>query len=139
METSISKKIAVATDDHIKVAGHVGRCKAFIVFEIENNNIKSKVIRNNSFTNHNNRDHNHNEEHHHGEGHGHVHHNLVNGLKDCEAIIFSHGGWRLIEDLKANNISPVLTDELFAEDAVKKYLEGKLEIKDENVCQGHHH
>ncbi len=140
MNQSILKRIAVATNDNIKVAGHVGRCNAFIVFEVENNKVLNKVVRINSFTNHKNHDHMQNDEHqHNGEGHGNGHHNIVNGLSDCEALIFNHGGWRLIEDLKSNNITPVLTNESFADAAVQKYLDGTLTISEENVCQGHHH
>lgn len=130
-------KIAVATNDNIKVAGHVGRCKAFLVFETEEKQILNKVIRINSFTHHGQQGHHH--EHHPGEGHGHGHHNLIEGLKDCDVLIFNHGGWRLINDLKANNIEPVLTDELIAEEAVLKYVKGELVINEENVCQGHQH
>ena len=131
-------KIAVATNDNLKVAGHVGRCKAFLVFETEEKKILNKVIRINSFTNHGQHGHHH-QEHNHGEGHGHGHHNLIEGLKDCDVLIFNHGGWRLINDLKANNIEPVLTDEPIAEEAVLKYLKGELVINEENVCQGHQH
>ena len=127
-------KIAVATNDNLKVAGHVGRCKAFLVFETEEKEIINKVIRINSFTNHRQHSHHHHE-HNHGEGPGHQ--NLVEVLKDCEVLIFNQGGWRLIKDLKANNIEPVLTDEPIAEDAVLKYLKGELVINEENVCQGH--
>jgi predicted Fe-Mo cluster-binding NifX family protein len=132
-------KIAVATNDNQSVAGHVGRCRAFIVFETNDSQIVKKEIRENSFTNHMQHREN-DEEHHHGEGHGHGHnhHNLISGLKDCQVLIFNHGGWRLIEDLKANNIIPVLTDERLAEDAVTKYIKGELIINDQNVCQGHH-
>jgi predicted Fe-Mo cluster-binding NifX family protein len=132
-------KIAVATNDNQSVAGHVGRCRAFIVFETNDSQIVKKEIRENSFTNHMQHREN-DEEHHHGEGHGHGHnhHNLISGLKDCQVLIFNHGGWRLIEDLKANNIIPVLTDERLAEDAVTKYIKGELIINEENVCQGHH-
>lgn len=129
-------KIAVATNDNIKVAGHVGRCKSFLIFDTEDKKIINKMTRINSFTHHSQHDHNH-QEHHQGEGHGH--HNLIDGLKDCEVLIFNHGGWRLVEDLKANNIKPVLTDEVMAEDAVQKYLDGTLRINEDNVCQGHHH
>jgi len=131
-------KIAVATNDEIKIAGHVGRCKGFLVFETENNKITSKEIRLNTFTHHRQQGHNHHE-HHHSQEHGHSHHSLIEGLKDCEALIFNHGGWRLIDDLKENNIKPILTDEVLAEDAVQKYLDGTLIINEDNVCQGHHH
>lgn len=129
-------KIAVATNDNLKVAGHVGRCRSFLIFDTEDKKIINKMTRINSFTHHGQQDHNHQELH---QGGGHGHHNLIDGLKDCEVLIFNHGGWRLIEDLKANNIKPVLTDEVMAEDAVQKYLDGTLVINEDNVCQGHHH
>jgi hypothetical protein len=47
-------------------------------------------------------------------------------LKDCDALIFNHGGWRLINELQENNIIPLLTDEKIAETAVIKYLNGEL-------------
>ena len=126
-------KIAVATNDNQLIAGHVGRCKAFIVYETEGLKTLNKTIRINSLTHHS-------EEHQHqGEGHGHSHHNLIEGLKDCETLIFNHGGWRLIEDLKAHNITPILTDEKLADEAVQKYLTGDLIINEENVCRGHNH
>lgn len=135
-----SKKIAVATDDSKTVAGHVGRCQAFLIFETDGVKVLNREIRENRFTHHRQNENNENEHaHHHGVGHAHGHQNLVDGLKDCEAIIFSHGGWRLIEDLKTNNITPILTDEKIADDAVLKYLKGELVINDENVCQGHQH
>ena len=86
------------------------------------------VARINSFTHHRQ----HLEEHHR-------HHNLINGLKDCDALIFNHGGWRLIEDLKAHNIKPILTNKVIAEDAVMKYISGNLVISEEKVCRGHQH
>lgn len=134
-------KIAVATNDNLKVAGHVGRCKAFIVYETDSSKIINSVIRINSFTNHGKHSDNEAENHHHEEGHSHQHnhHNLIDGLKDCEVLIFNHGGWRLIDDLKANNITPILTNEQIAENAVLKYLSGNLVISEENVCSGNQH
>lgn len=130
----ISKKIAVATNDNVLVAGHVGRCKAFLIYETDGSKIISKEIRENSFTHHSpNGDHAKDHHHQHGDGHQ----NLVAGLKDCESLIFNHGGWRLIEDLKAHNITPILTNEEVAENAVLKYLNGNLVISEENVCRSH--
>lgn len=131
-------KIAVATNDNIKVAGHVGKCKSFLVFETDEKSILNKSVRINSFTHHGQHS-SHNHEHNHSENHAHSHHNLIEGLKDCDVLIFNHGGRRLIEDLKVNNIKPVLTDELIAESAVLKYLKGELLSNEENICQEHHH
>jgi predicted Fe-Mo cluster-binding NifX family protein len=134
----ISGKIAVATNDNVLVAGHVGRCKAFLIYETEGSKIISKEIRQNSFTHHG-QNQDHAERHHlqYGVGHGHGHQNLVEGLKDCESLIFNHGGWRLIEDLKAHNLKPILTNEEVAENAVLKYLNGNLVISEDNVCRSH--
>jgi predicted Fe-Mo cluster-binding NifX family protein len=130
-------KIAVATNDGSKVAGHIGRVKSFLKFEIDGKNIVGKELIENSFTHHGRNGENH--AHHHGEGMHHGHENLIEGLKDCKALIFNNGGWRIINDLKENNIIPLLTDERDAESAVKKYLDGELVINEENVCQGEHH
>ncbi len=140
VNSRFSGRIAVATNDNILVAGHVGRCKAFLIYETDGSKIISKEIRENSYTHHS-QNQDHTEEHHrkHGEGQGHGHQNLVEGLKDCGSIIFNHGGWRLIEDLKAHNIMPILTNEEIAENAVLKYIKGDLVISDENVCRGHQH
>ena len=130
-------KIAVATDDEVMVTGHVGRCNAFIVYTIEEDNISQKEVRENTFTNHKRQ--NHHEEHHQGESHahGHGHSNLITALADCEALIFTSGGWRVVEDLKTNNIKPILTDEPIADQAALKYAKGELQSKDDNVCNHH--
>jgi predicted Fe-Mo cluster-binding NifX family protein len=127
-------KIAVATNDNLTVAGHVGRCNAFLVFETKESKILGKGIRKNSFTHHRHHLHNH---HEHGEGHENGHSGLIDGLKDCNVLIFNHGGWRLIEDLKAHSIRPILTDEKLAENAVIKYLTGELIVSEDNVCNDH--
>jgi len=128
-------KIAVATNDNSTVAGHVGRCRAFLIYQTDGSNIQSKEVRENSFTHHGQK--NGGGEEHHGEGQGHGHQNLIEGLKDCEVLIFNHGGWRLIEDMKAHNITPILTNEEIAESAVLKHIKGELIIFEENVCRSH--
>lgn len=136
-------KIAVASNNSVKVSGHLGRCKAFVVFETNENEILYKEIRENTFRHHGSEhgNHGHDEEHHHGYGHGegggHNHNALIEIIKDCNHVIFQSGGWRIIEDLQTNNINPILTDEEYAEEAVKKFLSGKLETKDENTCRHH--
>lgn len=126
-------KIAVASNNGINVSGHVGRCKSFLIFETNGKEIIKTELRENTFTSHG--------EHHHShhEGQHHSHQNLIDGLKDSEVLIFNHGGWRLIEDLKANNITPILTNETIAEEAVIKYLKGELQNIEENSCAGHNH
>lgn len=129
-------KIAVASNNQIKVSGHLGRAKSFLIYEVENSQIINKETRINTFTHHVQHDHHHEESHHghiHGEG-IHSHAELIEGLKDCSHIIFQSGGWRVIEDLKLNNIIPILTDEEFADTAVEKFLKGTLLQKEETGC-----
>ncbi len=137
-------KIAVASNNHTRVSGHIGRCKYFNVYEVEGENITNVETRENTFTHHRQGNHGHEGEghHHHGQGHGHghgghSHQAFVDAFSDCKYMIFQSGGWRMIEDLKANNITPVLTDEPLAEEAVKKLLKGELETKDESECCSH--
>lgn len=139
-------KIAVATNNGVNVTGHLGRCRSFIVYEIEDRKIKERLLRENVFTHHNRRGNGggHGHQHHHGEEHGRKHgegcrgHNeLVEGLRDCQTVIFNSGGWRVVDDLRTNNIQPFLTDETNADSAVNKFLNGELEEHLENSCRRH--
>ena len=134
-------KIAVATNNNETVAGHVGRCKAFLVYEIKDSRIVRVELRENSFSNHAHGIRHENYGHHHSEhGHGHRHGRLVEGLRDCEYLIFKSGGWRMIENLQENNIQPIITDEKIADDAVNQLIKGELVQKELEDChQGHHH
>jgi len=129
-------KIAVATNDQQKVTGHIGRCKSFMIFEVDSEKIISKELRMNSFTCHSTASVHHHE-HAHGEGAGHHHTNLIEGLKDCSALISSGGGWRVVEDLKAHGINTLFTDEEFVDHAVLKFIKGELKENAELVCRQH--
>jgi predicted Fe-Mo cluster-binding NifX family protein len=76
-------------------------------------------------------------EQHHGEGENHGHSRLINALNGVDTLIFQSGGWRVIEDLKKNGIKPLITDEIDADSAVKKFLKGEPLEKMENVCNHH--
>ena len=127
-------KIAIASNDLKHVTGHLGRCKSFIIYNAESGKITGKEIRQNTFTHHSQGNHDEQHHHEHGGGHHHSHAALVDALKDCEAVIFQSGGWRVIEDLKAGNIVPFLTDERMADEAAEKYLKGELSQKEDNTC-----
>ncbi len=132
-------KIAVATNNKETVAGHVGKCRAFLIYEIEDKKIKRIEYRENTFTNHGRGSHDHNHEHGYGHGMGHGHGHLVEGLQDCSSLIFKSGGWRMIENLQENNIQPIITDEKSADTAVEKFIKGELEEKDLEDCHDHNH
>ena len=125
-------KIAVATNDLVRVTGHIGKCKSFMVYEIEGDKISSKELRENLFTNH--RLQKHNNQHNHEEGGGHSHTHLIEGLKDCTFLISKGGGWRVVEDLKQHNITTLFADVELIDDAVNKFIKGELKNDQELIC-----
>ncbi len=126
-----SGKIAVATNDGKRVTGHIGRCRSFMIVELNGENIIHKELRENVFTHHRM----HHEHQHHGEGGGHSHAGLINGLNDCSYIISSGGGWRIVEDLKQNNITPIFSDVETIDEALEKFIKGELKDDAGLICR----
>jgi len=132
-ESNFTGKIAVATNDQQRVTGHIGRCRAFVVYEINGEKIIDKEVRENKFTHHRMA---HQSHQHHGEGEGrHSHEHLINGLKDCIYLISSGGGWRVVEDLKQHNITTLFTDVELIDDAISKFIRGELKNEESLVCE----
>lgn len=129
-------KVAIATDDYKSVTGHVGRCNGFLIVTVENGEIKETEERENKFTNHGRGGHDHGQ-HHHGEEHKTGHQRLAEGLKDCSHLICHGVGWRLVEDLTAAGIKPILTNEEDALQAALKLENGTLEILEDAECRAH--
>lgn len=125
-----SGKIAIATNDGLRVTGHIGRCRSFMIYELNGDKIINKELRENVFTHHRL----HEAHQYHGEGSAHSHVGLINGLKDCSYLISSGGGWRVVEDLKQNNITPIFSDIDLIEDAVDKFVKGELKDNQGLVC-----
>jgi predicted Fe-Mo cluster-binding NifX family protein len=125
-----SGKIAIATNDGKRITGHIGRCRSFMIYQVEGNNIIKKELRENVFTHHRI----HQGQQHHGEGGGHDHKQLINGLKDCQYLISSGGGWRIVEDLKQNNITPIFSDIDSIDEAVDKFIKGELKDDEGLIC-----
>lgn len=132
VHSTFSGKIAIATNNGVNVTGHIGRCRSFMIYEIDGENILNKELRENVFTHHRISDHH---EHHHGEGGGHSHAGLIEGLKDCSYLISHGGGWRVVEDLKQNNIVTLFTDVELIENAVNQFIKGELKNDPDLVCR----
>ena len=120
-------KIAVALDESASIARHFGRSRWFAIFDVEAAQISGRTLRDNTFTAHARGecpapdDH----EHHQNQPHGHA--DIVDALRDCEAVLCCGMGWRAADELGANGIKPfVVEDAMSPEDAVAAYLAGKL-------------
>jgi len=131
--TGFSGKIAIATNNGLNVTGHIGRCRSFMIFDIDDEKIIDKELRENVFTHHrmSNQHHGH---HNHGEGGGHSHAGLIEGLKDCSYLVSHGGGWRVVEDLKQYNITTLFTDVETIDEAVNKFIRGELKNETDLVC-----
>jgi predicted Fe-Mo cluster-binding NifX family protein len=127
-------KIAVATDDLKTVTGHVGRCNAFIIYDVENDKIVNQEIRENNFTHHRMQEHHGEHSHEHRHEHHHSHQDLVDALKDCSHLICCGVGRRAIDDLDEKGIKVIITDEHSAEDAAIKLSKGILSTSTSLAC-----
>ena len=124
-------KIAIASDDKKTISSHFGRTLGFVIFEVEDKNIKSQEYRPNTFTGHAR-----------GlEGSGHEinrHTPILNALSDCKVVI-SHGmGRRIYDDLKGIGIEVFVTEETDVKKALDLYLRDELIDKPEIGCPHKH-
>jgi len=127
-------KVAVASSDGVSISEHFGRSKCFIIFEIEADKVKSREVRENSFT-----------AFARGEcqeqGHSHQphsHSSIINALQDCQAVLCYGMGLRAAEELRANGIEPfILPAESSPENAVSSFLKGELKSSSRDFCRCH--
>jgi len=117
-------KIAVATEDGKSISRHFGRTRSFLVFEVVDQQIIDRAVRENSHTAYARGECHEETQHNHHHGHGEI----VAALRDCEAVLCLGMGWRAAADLTQNGIRPfVLAGEMSPEEAVRAYLAGSLE------------
>lgn len=127
-------KIAVPTNDGTSISEHFGRSAAFLIFETENGQIKSRAMKANGA--------------HHGQGgcdhhstanKAHSHAGILAALRGCEVVICAGMGSRAAEALKAGGVTEiVVTTAGPAEEIVSAYLAGKLTRKTETFCACRH-
>ncbi len=124
-------KIAVATVDGESVSQHFGQSTGFIVFEVEGQQVKSRILRTPADTPHN-------EGVCHGEGnHGG---GALGLLQECSVLICGGMGGGAAAAVQNVGIQPVLLPGVLnAEAAVKTFLEGKGSDAAAGFCQCDHH
>ena len=124
-------RIAVPTNDGVSISEHFGRSAAFLIFEIENGQIKSRELKSNGAK------HSHAQEacdHHSTESTPHNHAGILAALEGCEVVICAGMGQRAAEALKGCGTQIVTAAPASAQDTVTAYLAGKLSPVREGFC-----
>lgn len=128
-------KIAVPTNDGASISEHFGRSAGFLIFEIENGQIKSRELKANGM------EHSHAQgacDHHSAESKPHSHAGILATLDGCEVVICAGMGQRAAEALKGCGMRIVVTSVASAEAAVSAHLAGKLTSQTEGFCRCSH-
>ncbi len=105
-------KIAVPTDDRVKITSRSGRTKGFLVFTIDNSKISTSEYRINPHKHHDEEE----------EKHDHSHKEMVEVLSDCEVMVTNRVGPHLKKDLDEAGIPVYLASAKNVKEAVEEYL-----------------
>ena len=127
-------KIALPTNDGVTISEHFGRSASFLIFEIENGQIKSRELKTNGM------EHSHAQgacDHHSAESKPHSHAGILATLDGCQLVICAGMGQRAADALKACGTQILFTSLPSAEAAVSAHLAGKLTPKTESFCRCH--
>lgn len=112
-------KVAVPTEDGTSISQHFGRSKRFFVFDIDDGKVVGRCVRENTFTAHAKGECHEGHDDNHAHGHGEI----VEALRDCEAVLCYGMGWRAAEALREGGIRAfVLQQEMSPEEAVGRYI-----------------
>jgi predicted Fe-Mo cluster-binding NifX family protein len=128
-------KIAVVSDDGETISQHFGRAQQYVVLTVENGRIEKREIRDKLGHMHFEGQHAHEEdrEHHYGPEAEHRHGQMIEPIADCEVLIAGGMGGGAMQSLLSINIRPILTDVKSVDDAVKAFVEGRLESRAERM------
>jgi predicted Fe-Mo cluster-binding NifX family protein len=130
-------KIAVATMDGTSISQHFGRSAGFIVFEVEDQQIKGREVRTNQHTPH--AQGLCGGEHHDHGAHGHNHESVVDLLRDCAVVVCGGMGAGAAQAFARNGIQTlVLPSADSAEEAVRQCLQGLPAGAQGGYCADHH-
>lgn len=120
-------KIAIASDDGKTIAGHFGRTRGFVIYDIEKGAVTNRAYRINDFTGHarglSNAGH---EMDRHGP--------ILEALKGCKAVISRGMGRRIYNDLQSAGIEAFIVQESEADRALNLYLSNTLQDNPDQGC-----
>lgn len=120
-------RIAIASDDGKRIAGHFGRTRGFVIYEVENGVVQNRLYRENDFTGH--------ARGMEGADHSADRHSpILRALSGCTAVISRGMGQRIYMDLKNAGIEAFIVDENDADQALNLYLKSELQDNPEKGC-----
>ena len=128
-------RIAIPTNDGTSISEHFGRSASFLIFEIENGQIKSRELKTNGM------EHSHAQgacDHHSVESKPHSHAGILATLDGCQVVICAGMGQRAAEALRTSGTQILVAPPAPAEETVIAYLAGKLTQRTERFCQCQH-
>jgi predicted Fe-Mo cluster-binding NifX family protein len=128
-------KIAVISDDGETVSQHFGRAQQYVVVTVENGGIERREIREKLGHMHLESEHSHegDTQHHYGPEADHRHGQMIDPIADCEVLIAGGMGGGAMQSLLSRNIRPVMTDIRSIDDAVRAFIDGRLENRGERI------
>jgi nitrogen fixation protein NifB len=118
-------RIAIASDDGVNVAMHTGRCRGFVVYEVDNGVASRKEYRENRFTAHALGQCGNHDAREPSSSHP-SHAPLAEALADCSALVTRGLGPRLVADLAARGVQSYLSAAETADEAAAQYARGML-------------
>lgn len=125
-------RIAIPSDDGIKMAAHTGRARGFVIYDINKDQVVKLDYRSNTYTAHAKGQCNgESTEKQHGH---HDHGELLDALHDCQVMIARGMGPRLVMDLSRRNIDVVFCDQDVAGEAAEQFAAGDLVSTGKNRC-----
>jgi predicted Fe-Mo cluster-binding NifX family protein len=128
-------KIALVSDNGKNVSQHFGRARYYVVVTVENGQEMNREVRDKLGHNHFANDPQDEEQGQHGFGPGaqHRHGRMIEAITDCEALVAGGMGAGARESLQASGFRPILTNIVSIDDAVKAYIERRLEDHAERI------
>ncbi|MFC2131009.1 NifB/NifX family molybdenum-iron cluster-binding protein [Bacteroidota bacterium] len=120
-------RIAVASDDGMKISSHFGQTKGFAIIDINDDGKMNKSYIKNTFTGHARGMHN-------SHDHTNKHQTILNALTGCDVVISNGMGRKIYDDLTNAGIKPIITDETVVDTAIKLFLDRKLTDHPDKGC-----
>ena len=128
-------KVAIVTDDGKTISQHFGRARYYKVYEIRDGAVVGSEQRPKAGHHVEGASQHEHEAGPHGHNHGDAatHNSMLANVADCEALIARGMGWGAHEAIKGAGLKPYITDTESADEAVKAYIEGKLDSHTERL------